>query len=108
MEFTAAIFDQMNANSLYQTLGIQIEEAGAGKARSLLKPNPDVCWPFPQQPHGGVLFTLIDTTMAWAVWSLLDSGYNCTTINIDIHYAKPAQGDVFVDLVEGAAVEGDV
>ena len=95
MEITTAILDKMNANSLYRTLGIQIESASNGKARSRLQPEPDVCWPFPQQPHGGVLFALMDTTMAWAVWSQLDPGFNCTTINIDIHYLKPAQGEKF-------------
>ena len=96
MEITTTILDQMNANSLYQTLGIQIESAKDGKAQSRLIPQPAICWPFPAQPHGGVLFTLIDTTMAWAVWSQLDSGYNCTTINIDIHYLKPAKSDIFL------------
>lgn len=96
MEITAAIIDQLNANSLYQALGIQVEAAGGGKSRSRLIPKPALCWPFPQQPHGGVLFTLIDTTMAWAVWSQLDPGFNCTTVNIDIHYTKPAQSDEFV------------
>jgi acyl-coenzyme A thioesterase PaaI-like protein len=38
----------------------------------------------------------MDTTMAWAVWSQLQPGYNCTTVNIDIHYTKPARSDVFV------------
>jgi uncharacterized protein (TIGR00369 family) len=96
VEITAAIIDQLNTNSLYQTLGIQIEAAAAGKARSNLIPKPALCWPFPEQPHGGVLFTLMDTTMAWAIWSQLEPGFNSTTINIDIHYTKPAKSDVLV------------
>jgi uncharacterized protein (TIGR00369 family) len=96
MKFTMDILDQMNANSLYRTVGIQVEAAGDGKARSRLNPKPDVCWPFEGQPHGGMLFTLMDTTMAWAVWSKLDPGFNCATINIDIHYTKPAKSDLFV------------
>ena len=96
MEITDAILDKMNANSLYQTLGIQIEAASDGKARSRLIPKPGLCWPFSEQPHGGVLFTLIDTTMAWAIWSQLEPGFNSTTVNIDIHYTKPAQSDVCV------------
>jgi uncharacterized protein (TIGR00369 family) len=96
VEITAAILDRLNANSLYQSMGIQIESAVGGKAQARLQPEPVMCWPFPNQPHGGVLFTLIDTTMAWATWSQLDPGYNCTTINIDIHYVKPAQKDVFL------------
>ena len=96
MEITAAILDKMNANSLYQALGIQIEAADGGKARSRLIPEPAFCWPFPEQPHGGVLFTVIDTTMAWAIWSQLEPGFNSTTINLDIHYTKPAKSDVLV------------
>ena len=96
MQITTAILDQMNTNSLYQAVGIQIESAGGGKAQSRLQTNPDLCWPFPQQPHGGVLFTLMDTTMAWAVLSQLDSGLNCTTVNLDIHYTLPAKGKFFV------------
>jgi len=96
MEITAAILNKMNANSLYQALGIQIEAAGGGKARSRLIPEPAFCWPFPHQPHGGVLFTIIDTTMAWAIWSQLEPGFNSTTVNIDIQYTKPANSDVFV------------
>lgn len=96
MEITAAILDKLNVNSLYQTLGIQIEAARDGTARSRLIPESAVCWPFPEQPHGGMLFTLIDTTMAWAIWSQLDSGFNSTTVNIDIHFTRPAQSDVFV------------
>ena len=96
MEITTAILDQMNTNSLYHVVGIQIEMAGGGKAKSRLQANPDLCWPFPKQPHGGVLFTLMDTTMAWAVLSQLDSGLNCTTVSLDIHYTRPAKGKYFV------------
>lgn len=96
MEITAGILDKMNANSLYEAIGIQIESAAGGKARSHLIPKSSLCWPFPEQPHGGVLFTLMDTTMAWAIWSLLDPGFNSTTVNIDIHYTKPAKSDAFV------------
>lgn len=95
MDITTRILDQMNSNSLYQTFGIRIETAGEGKAKSCLEPNSDLCWPFAEQPHGGVLFTLMDTTMAWAVWSQLDTGLNCTTVNLDIHYILPAKGGYF-------------
>jgi len=96
MEITAAILDKMNTNSLYRALGIRIEEAGGGKARSRLIPKPAFCWPFPEQPHGGVLFTIIDTTMAWAIWSQLEPGFNSTTVNVDIQYTKPAKSEEFV------------
>jgi uncharacterized protein (TIGR00369 family) len=96
MEITNDILAQMNANSLYRAVGIQVEAAGDGRARSRLNPAPALCWPFDEQPHGGVLFTFMDTTMAWAVWSQLEPGFNCATVTIAIHYTKPAKSDLFV------------
>jgi len=95
MAFTANIISQMNDNPLYNALGIRVEEAADGKASSRLEPKSEICWPFPGQPHGGILFTIMDTTMAWAVLSQLDSGYNCTTVNLNIHYTLPAKGNLF-------------
>ena len=85
----------MNDNSLYRALGIRIENASEGHAKSRLEPKPDVCWPFPGQPHGGILFTLMDTTMAWAVLTQLPLGYHCSTIDLSIHYTRPAKGSLF-------------
>ena len=95
MKFEQDILDQMNDNSLYKLIGIQIQKAAGGKACSRLEPNQKVCWPSPTQPHGGVLFTLMDTTMAWAVLSQLDQGKGCTTIHLDIQYTLPARGNLF-------------
>jgi uncharacterized protein (TIGR00369 family) len=95
MLFTERTISQVNDNPLYRALGIRIENAAEGQARSRLEPSPEVCWPFPGQPHGGILFTLMDTTMAWAVLTQLDPGYNCSTISLDIHYTRPAKGSLF-------------
>ena len=95
MEYNRAFLDQINSNPLYTAMGIQVEDVKNGNARSSLRPKPEICWPFPQQPHGGVLFTLMDTTMAWAIVSQLDSGYNCTTVHLDIQFILPARGDLF-------------
>jgi len=100
VDHLGARLDELNRNSLYELIGIHIEEVGAGKARSRLRPPPEVCWPFPGQPHGGVLFTLMDTTMAWAVLSLLEPGRNCLTIHLDIQYIAPAKGDYFICAAE--------
>ncbi len=95
MDCSREFIDGINDNPLYRTIGIAMEEAGGGTAKSTLRPNPDVCWPFPGQPHGGMLFTLLDTTMAWAVVSELDEGLNCTTISLEIQYLQPARGARF-------------
>jgi uncharacterized protein (TIGR00369 family) len=89
------LIHRINTNSLYQTIGIQLMSAGEGEARSVLEPSPAVCWPFENQPHGGILFTLMDTTMAWAIQSELASGFSCTTIELDIRYMSPARGETF-------------
>jgi uncharacterized protein (TIGR00369 family) len=95
MEITKKFLDRLNDNTLYETVGITIEEAGEGTARSRLEPDACFCWPFPGQPHGGILFTLMDTTMAWAVFSQLKPGYSCATINLEIQYTRPAKGKLF-------------
>ena len=96
MEFSSQEMDRLNSNPLYQTIGILVDEAKKGKAYSHLRPNPAFCWPFDGQPHGGILFTLMDTTMAWAILTVIDKGYNCVTINLDIQYARRAVGESFV------------
>lgn len=95
MKIPQDILDTINQNSLYTAMGITVEEAADGAARSRLEPDPRICWPFPGQPHGGILFTLMDTTMAWAVLSRLDPGHNCSTIHLDIQYMAPARDGVF-------------
>ena len=95
MEFSSQDLARLSDNSLYQSLGILIQEAAGGQARSTLKPNPAVCWPFVGQPHGGILFTLMDTTMAWAVLTGLEQGRNCTTISLEVQYTQPARSGAF-------------
>ena len=86
---------QFNTNPLYQTTGIQVLSAENRRAVSELKPKENICWPFPDQPHGGILFTQMDTTMAWAVLAAAGEGNNCSTVNMEIQYPLPAKGPVF-------------
>lgn len=95
MEFSRKIIEQVNQNPLYRTMGITIETAEKGTVTSCLAPAPEMCWPFQGQPHGGVLFTLMDTTMAWAAISDQEEGGSCTTIHLDIQYTHPARGTCF-------------
>ena len=88
--------DKLNANSLYHTLGLQLLRIENGEAHSVLKPTKELCWPFEGQPHGGVLFTQMDTTMATAVMTASDEmADNCATINLDIQFLRPARGPAF-------------
>jgi uncharacterized protein (TIGR00369 family) len=95
MEFSPQEIEQLNNNSLYRIVGIRVEEVKDGEAKAFLQPKPAFCWPFEGQPHGGILFTLMDTTMGWAIQNVAEEGYTCATINLDIQYTKRARGDSF-------------
>jgi len=95
MEFDGKLIEQVNANPLYTAIGIRIETAQDGIVTARLEPAPAMCWPFTGQPHGGVLFTLMDTTMAWAAISGQPEFGSCTTIHADIQHTRPARGDLF-------------
>ena len=88
--------EQMNDNVLYHTFGLRLLQLAHGDGRSLLEPVKNMCWPFEGQPHGGVLFTQMDTTMACAVMTAPEeTAANCATINLDIQYTRPARGGAF-------------
>ncbi len=95
MEIPRTRIEEANENSLYKTLGITITDASNGQASSLLEPPIRVCWPFPGRPHGGVVFTQMDTTMAWAILSRLEPGCDCATVNLSIQYTAAAKGERF-------------
>jgi acyl-CoA thioesterase len=75
-------------------IGMRIEEAAQGRARCTL-----VLQDFHHNTngvvHGGVLFTLADTAMGAALFSLLEPDELCATIEIKIGYFKPVlEGDL--------------
>jgi uncharacterized protein (TIGR00369 family) len=96
MEFSHDDISASNRNTLYETIGIEVIEAAKGRARCVFRPKPAVCWPFPGQPHGGILATLMDTTMAWAVNTLVESGQNCATISMEVQFTQRALGGEFI------------
>ncbi len=91
MRFDAERLARLNDNPLYRTLGIRLESAGEGDAVSWLEPREAVCWPSPGQPHGGVLFTLLDTTMAFAAMTRGEDGGGCATVDASVQYIAPAR-----------------
>jgi uncharacterized protein (TIGR00369 family) len=95
VDLSAEQITQLNANPLYATLGIELHEAAAGCAQSTLTPQAPVCWPSTGQPHGGILFTVMDTTMAFAVLSLAEAGRGCATVDCSIQYPTPARQGPF-------------
>jgi uncharacterized protein (TIGR00369 family) len=96
VRFTADTIALLNANPLYRTIGIRIDEVGEGCARATLTPTAEVCWPTPGQPHGGILFTTMDTTMAFAALSTAAHDSGCATVDCNIQYPAPASHGPFV------------
>jgi uncharacterized protein (TIGR00369 family) len=106
VDFSDADVERLNDNSLYRALGIRLEHARAGLARATLAPSEVACWPSPHQPHGGVLFTLLDTTTAWAALTLGGPDDGCVTIDCAIQYPAPARHAPFTCVVTSARRSG--
>lgn len=90
MHFSADTLTRLNDNLLYDALGIRVDYCRDGSARSTLTPTESACWPSVERPHGGVLFTVADTTMAWAAMSLTKVGESVATVDCSIQYPAPA------------------
>lgn len=95
VEYTAEALVRLNDNPLYENLGIRVALACDGHVRATLEPTARACWPLPEQPHGGVLFTVIDTSMAFAAMTVGDPGSDCATVDCSIQYPAPARHGPF-------------
>jgi acyl-CoA thioesterase len=69
-------------------VGMKVDEAGPGFSRCSIT-IADVHRNGTGVAHGGVLFTLADTAMGAALYSSLEAGEICATIEIKIGYFKP-------------------
>lgn len=96
MKYSPETIAQFNANPLYRAIGIRLDEVADGCARATLTPTTQVCWPSPDQPHGGILFTTMDTTMAFAALSTAARDSGCATVDCNIQYPAPALHGPFV------------
>ena len=80
--------DNKKATRFVHHVGLKIDEAGPGFARGSLAIE-DWHRNGTGVAHGGVLFTLADTCMGAALYSYLEQGEICATIEIKIGYFKP-------------------
>lgn len=95
MRFSDETLARHNANPLYRTTGIRLHSVFDGQAVSSLAPESSVCWPTPGQPHGGIVFTVMDTTMAFAALSNGEEGSGSATVDCSIQYTAPARQSPF-------------
>lgn len=95
MKFTTEQLAELNANPLYHAVGIRVDSVADGDATSVLEATPAMCWPTAGRPHGGVIFTVLDTTMAFAAISNGPAGTGCGTVDCNIQYPKAADQGPF-------------
>src|SRR5438876_2797723 len=69
-------------------VGVHVDEAVPGRSRCSLEIK-DIHRNGTGVAHGGALFTLADTAMGAALYSSLEQGEICATIEVKIGYFKP-------------------
>lgn len=89
LDYLKAIKDEkISPPPVANLVGYKIFEVDDGYAAFELTPAEYHYNPF-ATVHGGVLSTLLDTTMTAAVLSTLPKGFSCTTIEIKVNFVKP-------------------
>lgn len=72
-----------------QLLGINFEDATRGAATLSMSARPDL-ERFGGIMHGGALASLADSASAFAVLSTLEGGEQTVTVDLTLHYLRPA------------------
>jgi acyl-CoA thioesterase len=76
-----------------ELIGLVFERVGEGESICKLDVNEKLFNP-QNVVHGGVLYSLADTSMGGALYPLLENGDYCATIEIKISYFKPVREGV--------------
>jgi uncharacterized protein (TIGR00369 family) len=90
-------------NTLAETLGYDIVEAGEGHVVLTIAPTPAHLNPW-GTVHGGVTATLLDSCMGLAVQSTLPRGFGSTTLEFKISLIRPITPDTGLIRAEGNIV----
>lgn len=75
-------------NPFGELIGIAGVRSTAAKSRCHFTVRPELLNPH-RVLHGGVMFSVMDTNMGDALYTLLEKGESCATIEIKINYLKP-------------------
>ena len=89
LDYLKAIQDgRINPPPVAMLIGYKLSEVDSGYAVFELDPDEYHYNPF-ATVHGGILSTLLDTTMTASVLSTLPKGFSCTTVEIKVNFIKP-------------------
>ena len=78
-----------------EMLGVRVDRFGDGAGQCSLEIREEML-NMHRAVHGGVIYSLADIGMGVALYSLLDQGEQCSTIEIKINYFVPARGQRLV------------
>ena len=74
-----------------EMLGVRVDRFGDGAGQCSLEIREEML-NMHRAVHGGVIYSLADIGMGVALYSLLDQGEKCSTVEIKINYFLPARG----------------
>jgi uncharacterized protein (TIGR00369 family) len=84
-------------------VGYQLVSVTEGHTRFELSPHHRLTNPF-GTIHGGILTTILDTTMTTAVWSTLGKGLTVATMALNVNFIRPVTTGSGVLNCEGRAI----
>lgn len=82
--------ERVAASAFHAGLGLRIEDAGRGEVSLSLEAKPEHL-NLQGLVHGGVLATVADTAMGLAIRTALQPGRRHVTIELGVHYLRPAR-----------------
>ncbi len=82
-------------NPFGELIGLNFTEYGGGRSRCVLKVEERFFNPHGVL-HGGVIYSMADTGMGGAMYSLLDEDELCTTVEIKIYYFRAVTSGILV------------
>lgn len=83
------ICNLLNASPFYQHIGMQVEHIREGESLLTLNASESLT-NIHGSIHGGGLASLIDSACGMALASRLDPGETAVTVDLNIHYLRPA------------------
>lgn len=95
--------DRISPPPVANLVGYKICEVDIGYAAFELNPAEYHYNPF-ATVHGGILSTLLDTTMTASVLSTLPKGFSCTTIEIKVNFIKPVTAETGILKCEASPI----
>ena len=75
-------------NPFGELIGLKFSECENGRSTCFLEAKSDLHNP-QGVLHGGVIYSMVDTGMGGALYSRLDEGESCATVEIKIAYFRP-------------------